>query len=480
MANKSLGKNAIYNIIYKVLNVVFPLISTAYISRVLLAEGVGRVSAVNNNVSYFILLATLGIPVYGLREIAKANNDNSKRSILFSELFILNAIFTVFSFLLFTILTLINPYFRNEVVLYQIYGLSIILNIINVDWLFQGMEEYGYIAARSSIIKIISILALFLFVREKTDVYVYAIINVIAISGNYIFNIIKSKKYVKFSLKNINLKQHVRPLIYLALCSISTELYAKMDITMLDVIKGNEIVGYYTYSQKLINLIVTTLVAVTAVFLPRLSYLINNNKEEFNKILKVGFDLMVFISIPACIGVMLISKSLVLSFLGESFEGAVLTTAILSLMIPLKCIGDLICYQVMMCADRESLLMKSYLVTMIINLINNILLIPRFGAEGASVASVISEILAFGFVYHYSRKYFTLIGVKKNIIKTIIATAIMAISIAPINFLSLPYFFKLVIECCLGVVVYLAACFIMRHEVLFQYVGIIKNKIRRV
>lgn len=477
MTKNSLGKNAFYNIVYKVLNVFFPLISTAYISRVLLAEGVGRVSAVNNNVSYFLILATLGIPAYGLREIAKVNDDKNKKNTLFSELFILNAIFSLFSYCLFILLTFTVSYFKHERILYEIYGSAIVLNIINVDWLFQGMEEYAYIATRSSIIKIISLFALFLLVKNKNDIYLYAIINVIAISGNYIFNIVKARKYVRFKFKKLCLRRHLRPLIYLALCTISTELYAKMDITMLDILKGSKVVGYYTNSQKLINLGITMLVAVTAVFLPRLSYLFDNDKEEFNKILKVGYELMIFISIPACFGLMVISKPLILFFLGKSFVDATLTTSILALMIPLKCIGDLICYQVMMCARQEAILMKSYFIIMFVNLVNNFLLIPQFGAEGAAVASVISEILAFGFVYYYSRKYFEIYGVKWDILKTVVSTCIMVIFIIRINYLSISYMLKLIIEVCLGITIYLASCLLLKHEGLKQYIVIIKYKI---
>ena len=166
MRQKSLGRNAFYNIIYKVLNVVFPMISMAYVSRILLADGIGRVSAVSNNVSYFLILATLGIPAYGLREIAKNRESILDRSKIFSELIIVNFILTLATYALFIAVLLNSSFFQEEYTLYIIFGFSILLNIFNVDWLFQGLEEYGYIAARSTIIKILSLVLLFTFVRE--------------------------------------------------------------------------------------------------------------------------------------------------------------------------------------------------------------------------------------------------------------------------------------------------------------------------
>ena len=479
MGNKSLGRNALYNIIYKVINVIFPLISTAYVARVLLADGVGRVSAVQNNVSYFLILATLGIPVYGLREIAKSKDELDNRSNLFSELFTLNFILTVLAFLLFNWLVFCNDYFKNEIVLYEIFGLTILLNTFNVDWLFYGLEEYGYIAVRSILIKTASFLLLVFFVKGQSDIYVYAIIQVVGITGNYFLNIIRCRKYVSFRLKKINLLKHIKPLLYLALCSVSTELYAKMDITMLDYLKTNDVVGYYANSQKIINLVVTTLVAVTAVFMPRLSYLFDKDKDEFNKILKVGFELMVVVSFPACIGLILISEPLVFSFLGSDFSRASVTVSILSFMVPLKCVGDLICFQVMMCAKQERLLMMSYFVTMVVNLINNLILIPKYGAEGAAIASVISEVLAFGFVFYFSRKYFKLHGVHKTIIKTIVCTIVMAAVIYPINLLQISDYLKLLIEVCVGIFTFVVACIVTKHAVVLQYIGMFTREMRR-
>ena len=476
MKNNSLAKNAVFNIVYKVLNVFFPLISTAYVARVLSADGVGTVSAVNNNVSYFLILATLGIPAYGLREIAKYRDREEKITELFSELFTINFLLTIITCMIYCSVILACSYFHQELPLYFILGLNVLLNILNVDWFFQGIEEYQYIAVRSLVVKAISIISIFVLVKSKTDIYVYALIQVLSLSGNYIFNIIRIRKNIHFLFNGNTWKKHTKSLIYLALCSVSTEIYAKIDITMLDVLKDSNAVGYYVSSQKIINLIITALVAVTAVFMPRLSYFFEVDKKKFNVILKAGLELMITISLPASVGVIFISKPLVLTVLGVDFIGASKVLVILSIMIPLKCVGDLVCYQIMMCARQESILMKSYFFIMIINLFNNIVFIPEYGAVGASLASVISEILAFIFVLHHSRKYVCINGIKCCLRKTIMATLIMSVMIVFLNSLYLECYYQLFVDLIVGTLVYLLSGVFLKHEVVIRYMGFLRKK----
>lgn len=475
MINNSLKKNAYFSIIHRTVNIIFPLISTAYVSRVLLADGIGRVSAVNNNVSLFLILSTLGIPAYGLREVSKYRDNKEKCSKIYSELFLINCMLTVIICLIFVFVVLESEYFQKESILYFIYGLTILMNTFNVEWLFQGMEDYEYIATRSTIVKIFSLAFVIALIKDKNDIYIYAIIQVIGTTANYILNIINAKKYIKFTANKLNFKKHFKPLIYLALCSVSTELYAKMDITMLDIMKTSDIVGCYANSQKIVNLVVTLLVAVTAVFMPRLSFLFDKNQDAFSEVVQKGFNLMVTISIPICIGLIMISRPLVVVFLGLDFINADLFVSILSLMVPLKCVGDLICYQVMMCVGKEVILMKSYFITMIINLINNIVLIPRFSAVGAAVASVVSEVLAFLFVLHFSHKYFRLTKIKQIFSKTLICSILMCCVVFPLRFLSCSYCVKLIVEICLGMIVYFSSCIFVKHEVVLEYCKYIKR-----
>ena len=214
---KSLKKNIFFNIINDASNILFPLITSMYVSRIIMPEGVGLVSYAQNIASYFVTFAALGLPTYGIREIAKVQNDNTLSNKTFTELFIINAITTAVSTAAYAILVMspLGSGFDKRLML--CFGISILFNFINIEWLYMGKEEYVYISLRSVIIKIISLVLIFVFVRTKEDYINYSIIIVVALGGNYIFNIIHARKIVKFSFKNLEFKKHINPLVVLAL-----------------------------------------------------------------------------------------------------------------------------------------------------------------------------------------------------------------------------------------------------------------------
>ena len=160
--------------IYKGFTALFPLITTSYISRVLLPAGVGRVGYANTIVAYFVLIASLGIPTYGVKAIAQSGETKEGRSRTFWELFFINLAATLMCIVAYYVFVDNFPHFADRKLLFQIMGLMLILNIFNIDWFYQGMEEYSYIATRSIIVKILSFVAMLLFVKKAKDYVIYA------------------------------------------------------------------------------------------------------------------------------------------------------------------------------------------------------------------------------------------------------------------------------------------------------------------
>ncbi len=421
----SLAKNAVFNTFYRLMDILFPLISSGYVARMLTPEGVGRYAAAANNVSYFVLLGSLGIQAYAIRETAKKRDDKKARDKLFSEMLAVNAILTLLAVVIFSVCLLFTGLFSAEKTLYFVCGFAVLVNFLNVGWFFQGTEEFKIIALRSLIVKLLGLIAVVVFVHSPEDIYKYALISIFSGLAYHLFNIIYAGIRVKIRLKNIDIKPHIKSLVFLALCTVSTELYARMDITMLGIMDKDASVAYYSYSQKIIGMIITTAIAVTAVFLPRLSYYYSSDSTKFNKLTKFGVDLMILISFPACLGIISVASPLITLWLGEGYGDAVHCLMVLAFMIPLKCIGDLVCYQVMMCAGKEFYLMISYLITMAVNFVNNLILIPKYGALGASIASLISEIIVFILVFAVARKYQHYRIDIKNLVVTLISAAVM-------------------------------------------------------
>ena len=225
--SKSIAKNAVFNMGHNAVLVVFPLVTSAYVARTLGATGVGVVSSAQNLITYFTMIATLGIPSYGVRAIAQAKINKEECNKVFSELFIINFISTIFSLACYAMLILVldKTLFSNS--LHVIFASLIIMNIFNIEWLYQGFEEYKYITIRSISVKIISLILMFLFIKTEQDVNYYAIIICFGSVGNYLLNLSQLKKYVSITLKGLDLKRHFKAIFtFFRICNSSRDIHA--------------------------------------------------------------------------------------------------------------------------------------------------------------------------------------------------------------------------------------------------------------
>ena len=330
MQKKSLVKNSIYNVVYRLLNMLFPLATSVYVSHILMASGIGKVSYAQNIVQYFVILAPLGITNYGTREIAKNRLNHELTNHIFSELFLINICSTAICSIIYYSAVTYMDMFADERLLFYVAGLPIIFNAINIEWYYYGNEEYGYIALRSFIVKLISLILLFVFVKTADDYIIYALIYTLGIAGNYIFNITNlHRKNVKIVFKNLSLSRHFKPTFIFLCTTISIELYTLLDTTMLGFLCTDEVVGYYTNSIKLVKILVALITSVGSVLLPRLSFYKNQGKlDECCNIVNKVVAVMLFLSIPCGIGTFILSDKLILVLFGNTFLPANTTVKI--------------------------------------------------------------------------------------------------------------------------------------------------------
>lgn len=464
MKKKSLSFNAIFNILYRILNAFFPLISIMYISRILMPSGVGQVAYAQNIASYFIAFATLGIPLYGTREIARVRDNQLITNRLFNELFVINFISTIICIIIYFSLVMIVPLFRENMNLYFACGLTIFLNFINVDWFYQGYEEYVYIAVRNVITKTLALILLFIFVKNSDDYIQYAVISSLAIGGNYIFNIINIRKHVKFEIKQLNLRKHLKPVFFIGISIIAMDLYNKIDITMLKIWCSDSEIGYYNNAQKIVYLGVTLATAISAVFLPRLSYYYVNDQKLFDKLLNTGLKVVLFFTVPCFMGILLISNSLIPLLFGEMFEPAIITTKILSLLIFIRSIGDLLCYQVVITSGQDKKLILPYLLGTGINIILNIYFIPIMNQNGAALASIISEILVNTLLLLTVLKIIKIKINRRYYITIFVSTFCMTFGILMVGEKFSSYFLNICIQVLVGTSIYFIVNILLKNE----------------
>lgn len=474
---KSLTRNAAFNIAYRLLNVVFPLVSATYIARVLSPEGVGRVAYAQNIVSYFLMLAVSGIPQYGTREIAKCREDKQQENKIFTELFIINVVSTtvcVAAYYVFIRLAL-----KTEMLMYTVVGLELLFNFINIDWFYQGEEEYVYITLRSVIIKLLSLLALFLFVKDQKDYIIYALIHCMGIGGNYLFNILHARHSVRLVFSDLDFGRHAQPIMTLMVSAVMASLYSKVDITMLGWLSTDEAVGFYINAHKVISIVLTLVTALSAVFLPRLSYVYQNEREQYGRYLTVGLKVVLFLALPSCTGIVLVADNLIQVLFGSAFKPAGMTMQILAILTIVKGAGDLLCYQSIISSGNEGKLVKSRVVAGVMNVILNALLIPRYGPHGAAIASVASEIVVNGMLLPTSLKIAKPKINPRFCVSISISTGAMAIIAWWIQAYMGEGVVSLIVAVLAGMVVYFVVAVITKNDVVSEMERIGINTLRR-
>lgn len=476
---KSLAKNAIFNILYKVMNIFFPLITTIYISHILMATGVGKVSAAQNIVQYFVLLAPLGMPTYGTREIAKIRASQKASNKLFSELFAINLISSLICCFAYYSMVSLVPHFHDERMLYLVAGLPILFNIINVEWYYQGKEDYVYIALRSIAVKGISLLCILVFVNKPNDYVIYAFIYTLGIAGNYIFNVVNLKKYeVKLSFTGLRCSRHLKSLCILLCSSIAIELYTLLDTTMLGIWCEDNVVGYYTNSIKLVRIVVILIAAIGGVLLPRISYYIECGRfEECNKLISTITQIIFLFAVPLGIGLFLLADDVVWVMFGETFMPAVLTVRIATILIYVLGFSNLFGTQVLLSFSQEKKLLICTCSGAISNIAMNSILIPIYQHNGAVVASVVSESIVTLLTIWFVKKYIVLDISLKYYAKVIFSGFIMGAVVFLCHSLIRIPILAIGLSVLIGACVYFIVNIILKNQLVLFGVKIIRNKV---
>lgn len=477
MKRNSIAKNSVYNIIYKGFTALFPLITTAYIARVLLPDGVGKISYANTIVEYFTFLASLGIPNYGVKLIAKSRKSKYqlKKSLL--ELLIINFVSTSACLLIYYGVINYIPYFDDKRKLMNVMGSLLFLNYFNIDWFYQGIEEFGYIAIRSIIVKIISLGLILLFVKDKGDYIIYGLILCLSTAGNYLFNFFHTRKYINSYKVTTNVFQHLKPIFILLAASVATEIYTMLDTVMLEYFHNDSAVGYYTNSVKIIRMVYTVTVAMVAVFYPRISaYYSEKKTSKINELLTYGTKLIIVIGLPAAVGVFVLANGIVIVLFGNMFQFSTIILQILSILTIIFSIAYLLGHVVLMATGNESIILKATICGAVINALLNLILIPNYSGVGAAIASVTAELTVTIVMLFSSRKEFTLDIPSKFCFSTVFSCLIMGGILYAANlFFTINSVYMLLLMVFVGVCIYTACLYMTKNQMLLFFIGKMKG-----
>ena len=391
----SVRYNFIMNFILTASRFVFPLITFPYVSRVLLAEGNGKVAFASSVANYFMMVASLGIPTYGVRACSQVREDKKALSKTVQEIYFINLIMTVLVSITYLSCVFTIPKFQAERSLFLINGVDILLNMFGMNWVFQALEKYDYITVRSLIFKCISIGLMFALVHKQEDYVVYAAITVFAAVGSNLFNFIQIQKYIDFSwVGKYNLKRHIKPVFILFAQSLAVSVYTNLDTVMLGFMKTGVDVGYYNAAVKIKSILLSIVTSLGNVLLPRMSYYAKHNlKLEFKDMMLKALNFTVLMSIPLVMYFVLFARESIIFIAGDGYVGAISAMQIITIAIIPNGLTSVLGIQVLTALEKEKNVLCSVVVGASTDFVLNMVFIPSYGAAGAAFATTVAEFM---------------------------------------------------------------------------------------
>lgn len=396
MAQKSIKKNTVFNALKTVSSIIFPLITFPYISRVILPENVGKVNFGLSIVSYFNLIASLGITTYAIRECSAVREDKKKLCDTASQIWSINIITTVVAYVLLAVTLLSCHKLENYRMLIVIQSLSIVFTALGADWLNQAMEDFKFITIRTVAFQFISIALMFIFVHKPEDYMKYAAISLVSSSGASVVNIWYRRRYcnVRFT-RDIEWQKHFAPIMYLFVMILAQTIFNSVDSTMLGLMHGDHEVGIYSTAHKIMNLINQVVASLVWVVMPRMSYYFSeNNYDEINKLLRKILNFYLTIGLPCAIGTIMMSEDMIVLIAGREYVGAapVLRVMMVGFIFSLYG-GNFLGNSILLPSKQEKYYMIACCVMAVFNVIANYILIPRLSAVGAAITTALCSVL---------------------------------------------------------------------------------------
>ncbi|RSJ83705.1 flippase [Streptococcus cristatus] len=415
-------KNYAYNLSYQLLVIILPIITTPYVTRVFSSDDLGIYGYFNSIVTYFILLATLGVANYGTKEIS-GNRKEIKKN--FWGIYTLQFGAALLSILLYILLCMGISTMQNPVA--YILGLSLVSKGLDISWLFQGLEDFRKITARNITVKLVGVSAIFLFIKSASDLYLYVFLLTAFELLGQLSMWVPAREFIgkpHFDLGYA--KHHLKPIILLFLPQIAISLYVTLDRTMLGALASTRDVGIYDQALKLVNILLTLVTSLGSVMLPRVSSLLSKGDHKaVNKMHELAFLIYNLVIFPIIAGILIVNDDFVQFFLGKDFQDA--RYAISIMIFRMFFIGwtNIMGIQILIPHNKNKEFMVSTTVPAILSVGLNLLFLPKLGYVGAAIVSVLTESLVWGIQLFFTRVYLKEVPIIGSMAKIILASAIM-------------------------------------------------------
>lgn len=466
---KSITKNYMYNLIYQILVLILPLITTPYISRVLGAENIGIYSYTVSISTYFILFGSLGIAMYGQREIAYLQEKKEAYSKTFWEIVILRFITMAISIAIFYFTFVRGEQYKTY---YAILVLELFANCLDISWFFGGLEEFKKTVIRNIAVKIISIVCIFLFIKTQDDLINYFVIYVLStMIGNVSLWAYLPKYLKKVKFSSLNVIKHLKPTIALFIPQIAMQIYTVLDKVMIGtIILDKAEVGFYEQSQKVVKMLLAIVTSLGTVMLPRMANaFVGSDREKISGYMKRSFNFVFLIAFPIIFGIIAVSDRFVPIFFGNGYERVSLLMKVISPIILIIGLSNVIGIQYLLPTKRQKEFTTSVIVGAVINFIINMLLIHTYGALGASIGTVIAEFFVTLVQFVFVRNDFNIKEITKLSTKYVISAILMFIVCSFVGMLINNNVYSIIVQVLVGIIVY-GGCLLLLKDSFTYYI----------
>ncbi len=489
MKRASVKRNYVYNLTYQLVSLLTPLITTPYVARVLTSEGTGKYSFAASISSYFLMLAELGFSFHAQREVARWQDNIQEQSKTFWEIVICKSLSGLISFAGLWVIIFLGA-FCDYSLLLKILSIEVLSSLFNVTFFFQGNEEFGIVTFRNLFFKLISILLIFCFVKNREDLWIYTLCH----AGSSLLSSLSlwpslKKRLVKIRIHDLKPQRHMIPSIKLFIPTIAISLFTILDKTLIGILVPGEIEttlssgsivvskiadlenGYYAQSEKIVKMAMMVIASLGTVMMPRNAKVLEEGRQEvFLNNIQKSIEYVFFIGAPITAGIIAISKNFSPWFFGPGYEKVPLLLIIFAFMVIPSGLGNVFGQQYLIPKGEDNKYTITYVSTGIINLLLNLILIPRFLSYGAAVASVVAEIFAPIMMLFFLRGEVKTGKIFKSNWKSVASAGFMFLTVYLTNSCmssSIMNTFILVIE---GVCVYLCLSLILKNRIAYDMI----------
>ena len=445
------------------------------------AENIGKYNFSSSFSNWFLIFATLGTTTYGIREISKVRDNKKLLDKTFSEIFFINFIGTLITLLVYIVIIFLNHKTNTQIMLFLVSALALFFNLFCIDWLYMGLEDFKIITLRSLLIKVLSLVCIFIFIRHGDDYVIYALISVLAFGFANIINFVYSKKFVKLTFQNIDIKYHMKRLSVFFYSNVVVSMYTLFDQVFLGFFSTNKDLAFYSRSRQIYYIALTITLSISTVLLPKLAYLFKNDFENYRKILKKSINYIYIFSVPSVLGLIVLSKDIMWFFGGKEFEGAYVSLIILSILVFTVSLGTWQYNQLFVPVGKEMVGLKVQVFMALVSIGTNIILIPKFGYIGASISLAFAEITGTVYGVYYAKNKINEVKIKyitKPLIKYIFASMIMALMIVIFKSFEFEYIVNIIFGIIIGAMIYFGILYLSNDCICREFIEYFISKIK--